>query len=126
LNRYLTESGRAKSDGPLAAAQRDLTKQRTAEDDLRVRMGLLESHFQELALLRTQRAHLSHPTQIAQAEAELADTERLLKEGQDAATLVRGQESLERAAFARLETVKQRLNDIRDAVERIDACPRGR
>ena len=107
---FLTKGGRVAGDGPLGLAQDELTRSRQEETELANRLALLEMHFSDLSRLKVERARLVDPVANQAIDAELANTDKSLKMGQEAANRLKGYESHERTAHAKLETATQRLN----------------
>jgi uncharacterized protein YhaN len=120
ITQFLTKGGRLAGDGPLGIAQQNLTQFRQEETELANRLAVLETHFNDLSRLKGERARLTDPAARHAIDAELANTEKSLKQGQEAANRLKSYESQERAAHAKLETATQRLNQLTETITRID------
>jgi chromosome segregation ATPase len=121
LRRYLTDTDRPKSDGPLHRAVRDLEHWQVTENEARSRFATLEQQFSSLLQLRQRRQELTDPVTAEQVAKELVEAKGSLTEAQSSAQELRRFEAEENSARRALESATQRLKQLRDLTGRIDA-----
>lgn len=121
LRRYLTETDRPKSDGPLYRALREVEHWQAAETEAQGKLAALEQQFANLLQLRQRHHELTDPAATDQLTKEFAEARNSLADARSAAQEIRRFEAEESSARRALEGASQRLNQLRDLTGRIDA-----
>ncbi len=121
LGRFLTETGRPRSDGPLWRATRDLEHWRAAEAERQAKLDALERELAELMQRRRRHRELTDPAATAEMAQELLRAKNSLAEARSAAQELRRFEAEESAARRALDGAAQRLGQHRALCGRIDA-----
>lgn len=121
LRRYLTDTDRPKSDGPLHRALREVEHWQTAETDAQGKLTALEQHFSSLFQLRQRHNEMTDPAAADQLAKELIDAKSSLADARSSAQEIRRFEAEESSTKRALEGASQRLKQLRDLTARIDA-----
>lgn len=121
LRRYLTDTNRPKSDGPLHRAAQDVEHWQIAETDAQSKLTALDQQFTNLLQLRQRQQELTDPAATDQLAKELVEARNSLADARSAAQEIRRFEAEESNAKRGLEGASQRLKQFRDLTSRIDA-----
>lgn len=123
LGHLVTDTGRPKAGGPLAAATARFEVTQSELSDAEAKLELLDGQLNELAAKRAERARLTDPAELARMEGEFTAAQKELKAGEAATTLLsqfetaeqRSKTNLDRAerAFADLETCQSLIDEDR-------------
>jgi AAA domain len=121
LRRYLTDTDRPKSDGPLHRALREVEHWQTAETEAQGKLSALEQHFSSLFQLRQRYDEMTDPVEADQLAKELVEAKSSLADARSSAQEIRRFEAEESSTRRALEAASQRLRQLRDLAARIDA-----
>lgn len=121
LRRYLTDTNRPKSDGPLHRAVQEVEHWQAAETEAQGKLTALEHQFTNLLQLRQRHQELTDPAATDQLAKELVEARGSLTDARSAAQEIRRFEAEESSARRALEGASQRLKQLRDLTSRIDA-----
>jgi hypothetical protein len=121
LRRYLTDTDRPKSDGPLHRALREVEHWQAAETEAQTKLMALEQHFSGLFQLRQRHNEMTDPAAADQLAKELVEAKTSLVDARTSAQEIRRFEAEESSAKRALEAATQRLKQLRDLTGRIDA-----
>jgi DNA repair exonuclease SbcCD ATPase subunit len=121
LRRYLTDTNRPKSDGPLHRAVQEVEHWQAAETVAQGKLTALEQQFTNLLQLRQRHQELTDPAATDQLAKELVEARGSLADARSAAQEIRRFEAEESSARRALEGASQRLKQLRDLTGRIDA-----
>ena len=121
LRRYLTDTNRPKSDGPLHRAVQEVEHWQTAETEVQGKFTALEQQFTNLLQLRQRHQELTDPAATDQLAKELVEARANVADARSAAQEIRRFEAEESNAKRALEGASQRLKQLRDLTARIDA-----
>lgn len=121
LRRYLTDTNRPKSDGPLHRAVQEVEHWQAAETEAQGKLTALEQQFINLLKLRQQHQELTDPATTDQLAKELIEAQNSLADARSSAQEIRRFEAEESSARRALEGASQRLKQLRDLTGRIDA-----
>ncbi len=121
LRRYLTDTNRPKSDGPLHRAVQEVEHWQAAETEAQGKLTALEQQFTNLLQLRQRHQELTDPAATDQLARELVEARGSLADARSAAQEIRRFEAEESSAKRALEGASQRLKQLRDLTARIDA-----
>lgn len=120
LASLVTDTGRPKAGGPLAAAT---MRHETLGDDLEAaerRLALLESQLVELAAKRNDRDRQGDPALLAKMEADQSAAKNDLKSGEAAAALLFQFEAAEQHSKVVLDHAEKALSDLEERGARIE------
>lgn len=121
LRRYLTDTNRPKSDGPLHRAMQEVEQWQVAETEAQGKLTALEQQFTNLLKLRQQHQELTNPATTDQLAKELVEAKNSLAEARSSAQEIRRFEAEESSARRAVDGASQRLKQLRDLTTRIDA-----
>jgi AAA domain len=121
LRRYLTDTDRPRSDGPLHRALRELDHWQTAETEAQTKLTALDQHFTTLLQLRQRHQALTDPGTNNQLAQALAEAKNSLSAARASAQEILRFEAEESGAKRAVEGASQRLKQFRDLTGRIDA-----
>jgi len=121
LKRYVTDTERPRSDGPLHSARCDVERWRAAEADSRSKLVALEQQFAELLQRRRRHAEVTDPVVAAQMTKDLVEAKQSLEEGRSSMQEIRRLEAEEDSAKRAAEVAAQRLKQFRQLAGRIDS-----
>src|ERR1700730_219699 len=109
LRRYLTDTDRPRSDGPLHRALRELDHWQTAETEAQTKLTALDQHFTTLLQLRQRHQALIDPGTNGQLAQELAEATNSLSAARASAQEILRFEAEESGAKRAVEGASQRL-----------------
>jgi AAA domain len=109
LGRYLTNSGRPKTEGPLDRALAEVERWRDVESEHEAKSAVMEAQFDELAKRRRRHREVTDAGAVAELTQQLADARGDLADARAADQEVRRCEAEEKAAKGALENAAQRL-----------------
>jgi len=121
LRRYLTDTDRPKTDGPLHRAIREVEHWRVAETEALSKLTALEQQFANLLQLRQRHQELTDPAATEQLAKDVIEAKNSLTDARSSAQELRRFEAEESSARRALESATQRLKQLRDLTARIDA-----
>ncbi|MDR3409185.1 MAG: AAA family ATPase [Methylovirgula sp.] len=121
LRRYLTETDRPKSDGPLHRAIGEVERWQAAETEAQGKLAALEQQFEKLLQLRQRHQQLTDPASVGQLTQELVEAKNSLADAHSSAQEIRRFEAEESSAKRALDGASQRLRQFCDLTERIDS-----
>ena len=119
LRRYLTDTNRPKSDGPVHRAIQEVEHWQARETDAQGKLTSLEQQFTNLLTLRQQHQELTNPATADQLAKELVEAKNSLAEARSSAQEIRRFEAEESSARRAVEGASQRLKQLRDLTARI-------
>jgi chromosome segregation ATPase len=121
LSRSLTDTERAKTDGPLWRASRAVEHWAAAEKESQQKLAAVEQHVAELLQCRRRHAELTDPDAASRMNQELLDAKRSLADARAANQEIRRLEAEETSARRGVEAAAQRLKQLREVSARLDA-----
>ena len=121
LGRYLTESGRPKTGGPLHAASEETARLTADLRDVETRLAALDAKLDELARLRAEQRAASDPATLQAMKTDLDDSRRKLAEAEKAGEELKRLAADERQAHALAEAQQEKLNELKRRASAIDA-----
>jgi len=120
LSRFLTDSGKARTGGPLHAAIEN-NAQLTAERlDVEARLAALDAKLDELSRLRADLRTASDVATAQSMKADLDETRRKLAEAEKAGEELKRLAAEEKQAHALLEAQSEKLNELKRRATTID------
>ena len=123
LERYLTRTGRAKSDGPLKRGEDDVAKLRAKREELRAKSKRLRDELDRRRDLKRELAGLEDPEEEANRKARLDEAEAGHAEASLHAEALKRATERERAERAKAEHAGDRLASLeRDLSESAEAA----
>lgn len=121
LRTYLTNTERAKADGPLGRALAEAERWRGVEEGLAAKLAAMEAQFGELANCRRRYDELNDPAAAQALTQQLAYARSDLNEAREAAREIGRCEAEENAAKSALDAAVQRLSQHVERAVRLDA-----
>jgi len=121
LSKYLTESGKAKSGGPLHAASEANAKFNTERLDAEARLAALDAKLDELARLRADYRIASDPAAAQAIKADLEETRHRLAAAETAGEELKRLAADERQAHELAQAQDEKLKELKSRAGAIDA-----
>ena len=121
LGRYLTDSGRPKTGGPLHTAIEESARLATDRLDAETRRSALDAKLDELARLRAEQRAASDPATVQAMKTDLDDSRRKLSEAEKAGEELKRLAADERQSHALAEAQQEKLNELKRRATAIDA-----
>lgn len=120
LGNLVTDTGRPKAGGPLAAATTQLDATQSELSDAEARLVVLDGQLNELAAKRAERGRLADPAELARMESEHVAAQKEFKDGEAAATLLSQFETAEQHSRTVLGHAERALADLETCRDLID------
>ena len=121
LGRYLTDSGRPKTGGPLHAAIEESAQLNADRLDAEARLASLDTKLDELSRLRAEQRAAGDPATAQAMRQDLDDSRRKLAEAEKAGDELKRRAADERQAHALAEAQLEKLNELKRRAAAIDA-----
>jgi hypothetical protein len=121
LGRFLTDSGRPKTGGPLHAAIEESGRLATDRLDAETRLAALDAKLDELSRLRAEQRAASDPATAQAMKTDLEDSRAKLAEAEKAGEELKRLAADERQAHALAEAQQEKLNELKRRAAAIDA-----
>ena len=116
LERYLTKTGRAKSDGPLKHKEDEVAALQAKRGELAAKSGYLQDEFERRRDLRRELAELEYPEEEAKRKARLAEAEAAHVEASRHAEALERAKDVERAKCLEAERGEERFTALENAL----------
>ena len=116
LERYLTKTGRAKSDGPLKHKEDEVAALQAKRVELVAKSGHLQNEFDRRRDLRRELAELKSPTEEAKRNARLAETEAAHAEASRHTEALARAKDVEHAKRVETERANERFAALENAL----------
>lgn len=120
MARYLTESGRPRTGGPLHAAIEANAQLTTERLEVETRLAALDAKLDELSRLRLDLRSASDPVKAQEMKADLEQSRHKLAEAEKAGEELKRLSAEERQAHALAEAQASRLEDLKRRAAAID------
>ena len=120
LSRQVTDSGKAKKDGPLDRAIRDVENLTGELQQTETRLRELDAMLDDLARLRTELKSVADPNQGHRLGVELEDARQQLKAAEEATQAIGRAAAEERQSHGLLQAATDRHTALLERAKRID------